>query len=114
MPRPGWNRTIATWRPRCTGCACSSKPGLRTTARAQSDGTRNYPTFGLALSVFDDPSWDALSPHRPLRDARLLEISQPSGSALTASPLRADERIVNFLKGLNEMDERLSHLLQPL
>src|SRR5262249_37917346 len=71
---------------------------------------RNYPTFGLALSIFDDPSWDALSAHRPLRRSRLLEISQPGATPLTAAPLRADERIGNYLKGLNVFDDRLETL----
>jgi hypothetical protein len=82
--------------------------------RAQGGATRNYPTFGLALAAFDDASWDTLSPHRPLRYARLVEISQPGVLTLTASPLRADERIVNFVKGLNVLDDRLASLLHPL
>jgi hypothetical protein len=81
---------------------------------ASVQGTaREYPTFGLALSALDDPTWDALAPHRPLRHARLVEISQPGALALTSSPLRADERIVNFLKGLNALDDRLDTLLDP-
>jgi hypothetical protein len=86
-------------------------------ANAQGAASRNYPTFGMALAMFDDvgdASWDAFSAHRPLRFARLLEISQPSGTALTASPLRADERVVNFIKGLNVVDDRLAGLLRPV
>jgi hypothetical protein len=30
-------------------------------ARAQGDPAKPYPTFALALSLFDDPTWDALS-----------------------------------------------------
>jgi hypothetical protein len=71
---------------------------------------RNYPTFALALSIFDEPTWDALSAHRPLRRSRLLEISQPGATPLTLAPLRADERIVNYLKGLNVFDDRLETL----
>jgi hypothetical protein len=81
-------------------------------ARVQGPG-RDYPTFGLALSALDDPAWDALAAHRPLRYARMLEVSQPGALALTSSPLRADERIVNFLKGLNALDDRLATLLDP-
>jgi hypothetical protein len=82
-------------------------------ARAQDDPGRPYPTFALALAVFDEPSWDALSPERPLRYWRLLEISQSGGQPLTNSPLRADERIVSYVKGLNYLDDRLSPLLVP-
>jgi ATPase family associated with various cellular activities (AAA)/Winged helix domain, variant len=83
-------------------------------ARAQGDPNRPHPTFALALALFDEPSWDALSPERPLRYWRLIEITQPAGQPLTASPLRADERIVNYLKGLNYLDDRLSSLVTPL
>ncbi len=83
-------------------------------ARAQGDSGRPYPTFALSLTLFDDPVWDALSPERPLRHWRLIEINQPGAQPLTTSPLRADERIVNFLKGLNYLDDRLAPLLRPL
>ena len=82
-------------------------------ARAQGAASKNYPTFGLALSLLDDPSWDALSPHRPLRLARLVELGSTGTAALTAGPLRADERVINFLKGLNTLDERLAVLVRP-
>jgi len=81
---------------------------------AQGSKSRNYPTFSLALWALDEPRWDAMSVHRPLRYARLVEINQPSATPLTASPLRVDERIINFLKGLNAPDERLSLLLTPV
>lgn len=80
-------------------------------ARAQCDPSRTYPTFALALSIFDDAAWDALSPERPLRYWKLIEINQPGAQALTASALRADERIVNYLKGLNYLDDRLAPYL---
>jgi hypothetical protein len=80
-------------------------------ARAQGDVSKPYPTFALALALFDDPAWDALSAERPLRYFRLLEIHQPGAQALTTSALRADERIVSFIKGLNTLDERLAPLL---
>jgi len=83
-------------------------------ARAQDDPGRPYPTFALALSLFDDPAWDVLSPERPLRYWRLIEIHQPGSQPLTVSALRADERIVNFIKGLVYLDDRLTPLLLPL
>ena len=43
-------------------------------AQAQGDVNRTYPTFALALALFDEPIWDALSPDRPLRYWRLIEI----------------------------------------
>ncbi|HYX53125.1 MAG TPA: AAA family ATPase [Candidatus Limnocylindrales bacterium] len=91
-------------------------PGIASLcSRCQGDEVgRPFPTFALAFSIFEKPSWDALSPERPLRYYRLLEINQPTGQALTVSPLRADERIINYLKGLNYIDDRLAPLLVPV
>lgn len=83
-------------------------------ARAQHDPALPYPTFALALMLFDEPAWDCMSPERGLRYWRLIEINQPAGQALTVSPLRADERIVNYLKGVSYLDERLSTLVSHL
>jgi hypothetical protein len=83
-------------------------------ARAQDDPARLYPTFALAMALFDNPAWDALSPERPLRYWRLLEINQPGAQPLTTAALRADERIVSFVKGLNYIDDRIAPLLNPL
>jgi SpoVK/Ycf46/Vps4 family AAA+-type ATPase len=83
-------------------------------ARAQGDPHKLYPTFALALTLFDDPVWNALSPQNPLRYWRLIEINQPGATPLTASALRADERIVNYLKGLNYLDDRLTSFVEPL
>ena len=81
---------------------------------AQGDPARDHPTFALALALFEDPAWDVLSPMRPLRHWRLVEIAQHGNRPLTASALRADERAVNFLKGLSYLDDRLTPFLVPL
>ena len=83
-------------------------------AKAQEDSQKNFPTFALALALFDEAFWDALSPERPLRYWHLLEISQFGAQPLTTSALRADERIVSYLKGLNYLDERVASLFLPL
>src|SRR6185295_15451548 len=83
-------------------------------ALGQGDATRCYPTFALAMTLFDDPAWDVLSPERPLRYWRMIEINQPGAQPLTASALRADEWVVNFLKGLRYLDDRLTPLLTRL
>jgi hypothetical protein len=82
-------------------------------AAVQDDPDRAYPTFALALTLFDDPAWEALSPERPLRFWRLIEVERANGESLTTAPLRADERIVNYLKGLNHLDARLAPYLAP-
>jgi hypothetical protein len=89
-----------------------SIPGL--CARAQGDAGRPYPTFALAMRLFDDPVWDALSPERPLRHWRLLDIAAHEALPLTASPLRIDERAVNFIRGVTHHDERLAPYVTPL
>jgi hypothetical protein len=83
-------------------------------AQCQRDPTRLYPTFALAFALFDNASWEAISPERPLRFWRLIEITQPGAQPLTTSALRADERIVNYCKGLNYLDDRLSPLVSPI
>ncbi len=83
-------------------------------ARAQQNPNRPFPTFALALVLFDQPAWDVLSPERPLRHWRLIEISQPGAQPLITSALKADERIVNYIKGLNYLDDRLTPLVVPL
>lgn len=83
-------------------------------ARAQDDPNRPFPTFALALTLFEDPAWDALSPERPLRYWRLIEVTQTATQPLTTSPLRIDERILNFIKGLNLLDDRLATLVSVI
>jgi hypothetical protein len=97
----------------CIGMELDTRmPGL--CAQAQHDANKPWPTFALAFAVLDQPSWDALSPERPLRYWRLLDIHQPGPQPLIGSALSADERIVNFVKGMNYLDDRLTPLLTPL
>ena len=76
-------------------------------AAAQDHPQRAYPTFALAMALFDHPAWEALSPDRPLRYWQLIEISQQMGQPLISAPLKADERVVNTIRGLNHLDDRL-------
>jgi len=48
------------------------------------------------LPFCDAGDWSVLSPERPLRYWRLMKFTSPGAQCLTTSPLRADERIVNF------------------
>ena len=77
-------------------------------------GASESPTFALALALFKSPSWDALSPERALRYWHLVEIHQPGAQPLASSALHADERIVDFLKGLNRLDDRLAPYVSAL
>ena len=88
-------------------------PSIPALIAAAQGGGVGHPSFSLALQLFDDPAWDALAPQRPLRYLRLLDINQPGATPLTAAALRADERIVNAVKGLNLLDDRLTALVAP-
>ena len=90
-------------------------PGLAVLcADAHGDPSACYPTFALAFSVFDHPSWEPLLPDRPIRRFSLIEIHQPFATPLTTSALRADERVVSYVKGIAYVDDRLAPLLMPL
>ena len=78
---------------------------------AMPESDLGRPTFALALGLAEDPVWEvldaaeqhrltrltarptwaALSPERPLRHWRLVEITQPAGQPLVTSPLRLIE-----------------------
>ena len=83
-------------------------------ARAQRDPNLTYPTFALAFALFDEPAWDAISPERQLRYWKMLEIDQSGGQPLISCPLHLDQRIVDYIKGLNYLDVLLSPLISPL
>ena len=83
-------------------------------AKVQGNEQKPYPTFALCLVLFADPDWQSLSPRNPLRHWRLLEIHQPGIQPLTGAALTADERIVNFLKGINYLDDRLTAVVEPM
>lgn len=83
-------------------------------AAAQGNLDRAYPTFALAISLFEDAAWDALSPLRPLRYWHFIEVGGTDLETLTTAPLRVDERILHFLKGLNYLDTRISALVEPM
>ena len=80
----------------------------------RANPAQRHPSFALAFTLFDRPAWDAMSPERPLRYWRLIEINQPGAQALIGSALKADERIVNYIKGLNYLDDRLAPLVTPM
>ncbi|MEU3660519.1 ATP-binding protein [Streptomyces sp. NPDC032940] len=81
---------------------------------AQGHLSLSGPTFGLALSLFPGPAWDVMSPCRGLRFWRLVEVGGTAEQPLVTRRLRADERIVNHVKGLDYLDDRLEPLLTPV
>ncbi|MFD9894249.1 ATP-binding protein [Amycolatopsis sp. NPDC059027] len=83
-------------------------------AAAQGNPAMTYPTFGLAMSLLPGAAWEVVSPHRGLRYWRLIELTGRTAQGVVGSPLRVDERIVNYLKGLNHLDDRLAPLVSRL
>lgn len=84
----------------------------RLCAEAQHEPHSNYPTFSLALTVLPDPHWSALTPQAPIRYWHLIHVHDPRH--ITSSALSLDERILHFLLGAGELDQRLSGLIRPL
>jgi ATPase family associated with various cellular activities (AAA) len=70
------------------------------------------PTFALALAALPEPHWSALTPARPVRHYRLVEVQ--GGSTLVSSTLRIDERILHYLTGVSGVDARLEGMIEVL
>jgi hypothetical protein len=90
----------------CAGVALDT--GL---ARAVAEATGNAdgaPTFSLAMSVLDEPHWDAMSPQAPLRYWRLVT---PGAGHPASAPLRIDERVLHYVTGVAAIDERLESMV---
>ncbi|MEN6428238.1 MAG: ATP-binding protein [Phycisphaerales bacterium] len=79
-------------------------------AEVHGDPRRTNPTFGLALASLSDAHWSALAPAAPLRHWRLVELGK--GDALVNAPLTIDERVLHYLTGISDLDERLDGLVQ--
>ncbi len=80
-------------------------------ASTQGDSNGSLPSFSLALAAFPDAHWSALSPNRPLRYWRLIELN--IDRLITKSPLRIDERVLHYLVGVQQLDERLVGVVEP-
>ncbi|MGZ5441104.1 MAG: ATP-binding protein [Thermoanaerobaculia bacterium] len=80
-------------------------------AAAHGDPTRPYPTFSLALATLPGAHWSALAPAGPLRRWQLVEVAQ--NGPITQAALRIDERVLHYLAGIDEMDERVAALVEP-
>lgn len=81
-------------------------------AQIHNDLQCPYPTFSIALTVFENAHWNALMPSAPLRFYRLIR-TDPN-LTLTSSPLQIDEKILHYLMGNNCLDIQLQSLLKPM
>src|SRR5262249_29507801 len=71
---------------------------------------RGYTTFGLAMGALADAHWSALTPSRPLRRFRLVELAP--GQGISSAPVRASERVLHYLAGVNSLDSALEPMLE--
>jgi ATPase family associated with various cellular activities (AAA) len=83
--------------------------GLAACCAAGAPG-RPFATFGLALATLAEPHWSAITPVRPLRLWRLLDVRDDQ--ALAGSRLCIDERVLHYLAGVSYLDTRLRPLLR--
>ncbi len=79
-------------------------------AGSAADARRARATFALALAALPAPHWSALTPARPLRRWRLVEVAD--AAMLVAAPLRIDERVLHCLAGVDDLDVRLQPILR--
>jgi len=75
---------------------------------AQGSATRSYPTYSLALQLFDEPHGMRCSPHRTAALCPSDRNHQPGRRHSPPALCAPNQRIVNYLKGLNVLDEALS------
>jgi hypothetical protein len=90
-------------------------------AYLQDDASRRHATPHLAIAVCAEDgegrsaAREAFLPGAPLRRFRLVTPEPgPAGAAPGARSLRLDERIVEYLLGVNHPDERLGEILRPV
>jgi ATPase family associated with various cellular activities (AAA) len=82
-------------------------------AQLQGDRDQRFPTFALPLALFEESAWESLTPAGPLRFWRLIEV-QNHGHSITGSQIRIDERILHFLKGIQQIDAGLGPFVIPV
>jgi len=90
-------------------------------AYVQDDVNARYATPHLALSVLcqtpghRESARAALLSSSPLRRFRLLSLGDGiNGAGQSSRPLRIDERIADYVRGINRLDESVVHLVRPV
>lgn len=92
----------------------------RDCAELHQDGRKDYMTAQLALELmFPEPARrllaaDHLMPHGPLRQLGLVELADDEAEPLLLRRLTVDDRMADFLRGVNRPDGALGPFLQPL
>src|SRR5215212_4584579 len=83
-------------------------------AQAQANADLPYPTFFLALSLFSDAHWSALTPTSALRRLRLVDVYGLPQNPIICCQLKIDERILHYLAGINYPDKHLQAIAMPI
>ncbi len=88
-------------------------------AELQTVAHQDCPTAQLALSLFVEREQrliaaDCLMPTRPLRRLRLIDMAEDPDEPVLLRRLGADERLIDYLRGVNHPDERLQPYLTAL
>jgi hypothetical protein len=81
-------------------------------AELQGDERLRLPTVALALSVLDEPHWNAFAPEAPLRHYGLVVCADEA--AASARTIQLPERVLYALLGIATLDEELAPLLRRL
>jgi AAA+ superfamily predicted ATPase len=90
-------------------------------AYLHNDGAAKYASPHLALSVLTGPDgWltarDSFLPTAPVRRYRLVHLAEDArgSGALLTRPLRLDERITDYLLGVDRIDETAAAIMTPV
>jgi hypothetical protein len=95
----------------CAGRALNPEiPNLCAVLHGQGD--QNYVTFQLALKIFTESHWQALTPRAPLRQWQL--ITWAAEEDIPHARLNIDESILHYLLGEPYDDPLLKSALQPV
>lgn len=80
-------------------------------AIANQHAEQSYPTFQLALKLFPDSHWQALTPNAPLRRWQLVRLAQ--GEDIAQARLQIDESILHYVLGEPYDDPVLREAIEP-
>jgi ATPase family protein associated with various cellular activities (AAA)/winged helix domain-containing protein len=89
-------------------------------AELHDDARRDHATLHLALALFVDEgsarvlSADWLMPTRRLRGLALVQVGGADDDPILARPLSVDERLADYLRGINHCDQRLAPFLSTV
>ncbi len=80
-------------------------------SRLQGNANAYLPTFSLMLNALEGAHWSAISPNGALRYWRMIELN--TEQLISKAPIRIDEHLLHYLAGVNQLDERLTGIVEP-